>query len=92
MTLSLSRLPKVLEQRGDSRSNLWRDIDAGLWTRPVILGPRYSAWPQHETDQLIAARIAGCSLEEIRALVRVLMAQRKQLMPRSDAPTEPRAA
>jgi prophage regulatory protein len=90
--LQLSRLPRVLEQRGDSRSNLYRDIDAGMWTRPVSLGPRYSAWPQHEVDALVSARIAGCSNDEIRALVRALEAQRKQMAPSIDAGTAPAAA
>jgi prophage regulatory protein len=92
MTLSFSRKPAVLKRRGDTNSNLYRAIAAGLWTPPVNLGSRYSAWPDHETDALIAAQIAGATHEELRALVRALMAQRKQLMPRFDAPIEPRAA
>jgi prophage regulatory protein len=92
MTLGFTRLPNLLERRGDSRSNTYRDVEAGLWTPPIKLGPRYSAWPTHEVDQLIAARIAGASHDEIRALVRSLMIQRRQLMPRFDAPTEPCAA
>jgi prophage regulatory protein len=91
-TLGFTRLPDLLARRGDSRSNAYRDIADGLWTQPIKLGPRYSAWPTHEVEALIAARIAGASHDEIRALVRSLMIQRRQLMPRFDAPTEPCAA
>jgi prophage regulatory protein len=92
MTLQLLRLPEVLARRGDSRSNLYREIEAGLWTQPISLGPRYSAWAAHEADALIGARIAGATPDELRKLVRSLMRQRKELMPRIDAGTEPRAA
>jgi prophage regulatory protein len=92
MTLSFSRKPAVLKRRGDSSSNLYRAIAAGLWTPPVNLGSRYSAWPDHETDALIAAQMAGATDEELRTLVRTLIAQRKQLMPRFEAPTEQRVA
>ena len=95
MDHQLLRLPDLLSRRGDSRSNFYRDIADGLWTEPVALGPRYSAWPAHEAEALIRARIAGATPDEIRNLVRLLMKQRKELMPRVpriDASAKPRTA
>lgn len=73
--LKLERLPAVLGRRSDGRSSLYADIQRGTWTPPIRMG-RASAWPQHETNALLAARIAGASPDEMRALVRELLAKR----------------
>ena len=49
-----------------------------LWTKQVSLGPRCVGWPAHEVGALNAARIAGKSDVEIRALVTKLEAARNQ--------------
>jgi prophage regulatory protein len=64
-----------------SKSAFYRDIQKGLFTPPVRVGARTTAWPRHEVDALIAARIAGATPEQLRALVRQLVAQRAALMP-----------
>lgn len=74
----LLRKPRVLELRGDSNTSLYREIQAGLFPRPVKTGPRRSAWPAPEVDAIQRARIAGKSAEEIKALVLSLEAQRAQ--------------
>lgn len=88
--LRLDRLPTVLEQRGDSRSQLYLDIQEGTWTSPAHLG-RASVWPRHETQALLRARIAGASDDQLRQLVRDLLEQRRGLMPQigAAAPAEP---
>jgi prophage regulatory protein len=88
MSLSLVRLPDVLERRGDGRTNLYRDIERQKWTPPIRLGLRYAVWPSSEIDTLIAARVAGATDEQLRSLVRGLMAHRKVLMPKLDEPCE----
>jgi len=60
--LQLDRKPAVLAQRGDGPTNLHDDITSGLWCPPVRIG-RMASWPRHETQQLIAARIAGATKE-----------------------------
>lgn len=50
-------------------------ISDGLWTPPVKIG-RNSYWPTTETDAILAARIAGCSDDEVREIVRELVAAR----------------
>jgi len=67
----------VLRERGRSRSSHYLDIQQGLFTRPVPIGARAVGWPAHEVAALNAARIAGKTDEEIRALVAKLEAARK---------------
>lgn len=76
MSNALLRLPTVKAQCGLSRSTIYLRIAQGLWTRPVSLGARSVAWPAGEVAALNAARIAGKSEDEIRALVVKLQAAR----------------
>lgn len=73
------RCPAVTSKSGRSRSSIYEDVARGLLPSPIKIGLRASAWPLHEIDAVIAARIAGKSHDEIRALVRQLMAARKQI-------------
>ncbi len=83
--LQLDRQPAVSSMRGDSRTQLYLDIQRGTWTPPVQLG-RASTWPRHETQALIAARIAGATAEDLRVLVEQLLVERKALMPQLNRP------
>ena len=75
--LILRRLPDVLAQYGKGRSALYEDISQSLFPPPVKLGARAAAWPQHEVDAVLAARVAGRGEAELRALVRGLVDQRR---------------
>lgn len=77
MTRTILRLPAVLRERGRSRSAHYLDIQEGLFTRPVSIGARAVGWPSDEVSTLNAARIAGKTDEQIRALVAELEAARK---------------
>lgn len=55
----LERLPQVRTRTGLSRSEIYRRIAAGDFPKPIKLGPRASAWPEHEVTAWIAARIAA---------------------------------
>lgn len=79
MTHQLLRLPAVKAESGYSRSTIYLRVSQGLWTRPVRVGVRAVAWPAAEVTALNAARIAGQSDEQIRALVKQLHASRMQL-------------
>lgn len=70
------RLRQVLAATGHSRSTIYAYIASGLWPRPVILGARAVGWPAAEVAALTAARIAGKTEQEIRALVAGLVAAR----------------
>ncbi|MCC6195163.1 MAG: AlpA family phage regulatory protein [Burkholderiales bacterium] len=71
------RLRGVLERTGDGRSTLYNKIRDSLFVPPVPIGARAVAWPSSEIDTIIAARIAGRSDDEIKALVQRLVAARK---------------
>ena len=73
---AILRRDSVEWQSGYPRSTLYLRISQGLWTRPVKLGPRAVGWPADEVSAVNAARIAGESDEEIRALVARLHAAR----------------
>jgi prophage regulatory protein len=77
MVTTILRLPAVLRERGRSRSSHYLDIHQGLFTQPVTIGLRAVGWPASEVAALNAARIAGKTDDEIRALVKKLEAARK---------------
>ncbi len=77
MTYTILRLREVLRRRGRSRSAHYMDVGARLFTKPVAIGARAVGWPEREVDTLNAARIAGKSDDEIRALVVKLEAARR---------------
>ena len=77
MKRTILRLPAVKSESGLSRSTIYLRISERLWTKPVSLGPRAVGWPSDEVAALIAARIAGKTDDEIRALVAKLEADRK---------------
>lgn len=77
MPQTIFRLPAVKTETGYSRSTIYLRISQGLWTKQVSLGPRCVGWPAHEVTALNAARIAGKTDDEIRALVLKLEAARK---------------
>lgn len=77
MTRTILRLPAVLRERGRSRSAHYLDIQEGLFTHPVSIGARAVGWPSDEVAALNAARIAGKTDAQIRALVVALEAARK---------------
>ena len=77
MTHIIQRLPAVKSESGLSRSTIYLRISQGLWTKPVSLGSRAVGWPSGDVAAINAARIAGKSDDEIRALVAKLVAARK---------------
>lgn len=77
MATSILRLPAVLARNGESRSTTYARISAGLFVPPIALGSRSVGWPDFEVEAINAARIAGKTDDEIRGLVRELVAKRK---------------
>lgn len=76
MALTLSRRRRVEVKTGHPRSSLYNHITLGLFPPPIKIGPRASAWIDAEVDAVLEARIAGHSDEQIRALVKRLVAAR----------------
>jgi prophage regulatory protein len=78
--MPILRMPAVKFETGHrSHASIYTAIKAGLFTKPVPIGQRSVGWPSDEVQAIIAARIAGKSEIEIRALVKRLEAQRATL-------------
>ena len=74
--------PEVLKARGDgSTSNLYAEIAAGLMPPGVRIGRRAVAWPDYEIEAINRARMAGWSDDQIRDLVKRLVAARTEFAP-----------
>jgi len=69
ITNNLLRRPIVEQAVGWSRSTLYRNIQKGLFTKPVHIGGERVAWPASEIQSINQARIAGKSDAEIKQLV-----------------------
>lgn len=67
--MTSQRPSSVIAQAGLSCSTLYSRVSEGLWPRPANLGARAVGWLSKEVDALNAARIAGHSNDEVRALV-----------------------
>ncbi len=74
--VTILRRKQVESLTGYSRSTIYLRISQGLFVRPVSLGARAVGFPAGEVDALNAARIAGKSEAQIRALVAALEAAR----------------
>ena len=75
--LKIIRMNKMKECSGYSRSGIYQKISVGLWPKPVSLGPRAVGWVESEIQSVLAARVAGKSEEQIRALIATLTANRR---------------
>jgi Predicted transcriptional regulator len=73
----IQRLPQVKAAIGLSRSTVYHHVKEGLLPPPVSIGARAIGWPDHEIKAITAARIAGKSDNEIRALVKSLVVARQ---------------
>lgn len=88
MLTSIKLLPRmeVQRRRGGGRgardgghSQLYADIAAGVWP-PLIKFGKASLQPEHEVDEMLAAIIGGATMDDRRALVQRLVAQRKAVL------------
>lgn len=75
--MAILRKPQTKAEMGyRSDTSLTNAIKAGLLTKPVPIGPRALGWPDDEIRTINAARIAGKTDNEIRALVEHLQGLR----------------
>ena len=76
MGVRLLRISRVMDVSGFSRWKVYADVREGLFPPPVKIGARCSAWPEPEVDDVLRARIAGRSEDEIKKIVAGLHAAR----------------
>ena len=77
LILKLLKLHGVLALTATSRSTHYQNIKQGLMVSPISQGVQAVAYPEHEIQAIIAARIAGKSDDEIRTIVAELIKLRK---------------
>lgn len=76
--MRILRMCAVKEATGHrSHATIYNAIRAGLWTKAVFIGPKSVGWPSEEVTAIMAARVAGKSVDEIKALVDRLHAKRE---------------
>jgi prophage regulatory protein len=78
---SFLRPEAVLARRGCQKTQLYREIKRGVVTPGIKKGLKWVVWPAYEIDAINRAEIAGATQDELRALVRQLLEQRKQMSP-----------
>ncbi len=76
MSITLLRLPQVLAKTGRCKASHYADINDELMVSPIRIGIRAAAYPDHEIDEINAARVRGASPKEIQELVHSLIAAR----------------
>jgi prophage regulatory protein len=81
MQIHLLRAPEVRQLIGSPakpmpNSTLFAHVRSGTLTPPIKIGVRSTAWLHHEVEAILRARIAGKTTEEIKTLVRELVAAR----------------
>ncbi|MCH8079894.1 MAG: AlpA family phage regulatory protein [Proteobacteria bacterium] len=79
MSDSLIRIKAVEARLGIKKSMLYDHIKKGLIVGAIRIGDRAVAFLSAEIDAIVAARIAGKSDDEIRDLVKTLMANRQKI-------------
>lgn len=75
-SFTIKRGKDARAQFGIASSTFYEWITRGLMPPGIALGWRSVGWPAHELDAIAVARIAGKTEDEIRALVKDLVAAR----------------
>jgi len=57
---TISRLPKVIQKTGLSRSTIYALLSRGEFPKPIKLSPRTIGWLESDIDAWLDARIANC--------------------------------
>ena len=78
MQESFIRLKKVESKTGLKKSMVYDLMSRGEFPKSIKIGERAVAWIESEIDAINAARMAEKSADEIRELVKNLMAKRQQ--------------
>lgn len=68
---------ETMKMRKRRRGSHLRDINLGYFPTGIKKGPRLNYWPEHEVEIMNAAEAAGKTKEELKSLVKKLVAARK---------------
>ena len=68
--MAIKRMSDVLKAFGyRSRTTVYKNVNAGVFTRPIAIGQRAVGWLDTEVEAISLALIAGQSQDEVRQLV-----------------------
>jgi prophage regulatory protein len=73
----LIRRPECLTLTARSKSALQLDEKAGLFCPPISIGERAVAYIKHEVEAIVQARIESKTPEQIKTVVKELIANRR---------------
>lgn len=77
--MNIVRIKDAQHRLGETRSPFYDKIARGLLPRTIKISARAAGLPDYEIDAINAARIAGASEREMKALVKRLHAKRAEL-------------
>ena len=68
--MAIKRMSDVLKAFGyRSRTTVYKNVSAGVFTRPIAIGQRAVGWLDTEIEAITLALVAGQSQDEVRQLV-----------------------
>lgn len=73
------RVDGVCRRLAAKKSAAYKWVREGKLPPPIKLTPRFSIWPGAEIDAIVAAHAAGASDDDLRRIVRDLVAKRPKL-------------
>ena len=74
--IQYNTIDEVLRRLATGRSTLYAKVQQGVFLKPVKLGKRKIAWPQHEVDQMMIFYLRSPSEEQAQDFVRDLESDR----------------
>ena len=74
--INFYNIEQVLKRKAVGRSTLYGEIRRGRFPKPINIGIRKIAWPEHEIDQMMQLYLHSPSEEELQAFVKSLEAKR----------------
>lgn len=76
MQIKILRKPEVIRITGLSNTSIFERTKSGLFPSSISLGGRAVGYLESEISAIVTARAAGHNDEQIRQLVKVLIAKR----------------
>lgn len=77
--LKFIRKPEVAIMTAMPKSTLEFNVTKGLFVPPINIGARAVAWIESEVQQLMVARARGFTDNQVKALVKKIVADRKSI-------------
>jgi len=74
--INFNNIEQVLKRKAIGRSTLYGEIRRGIFPKPISIGTRKIAWPEHEIDQMMQLYLHSPSEEEMRDFVKSLESKR----------------